>query len=727
MATDSLNLDASHPWPGLASYDESASAFFHGREEETAALARLIRQAPLTVLYGRSGLGKSSLLMAGLFPLLREQAHLPVYLRLDFSDHAREAPIEQVARRLAEEIAAAGLEGPPRQLGESLWHWLHRQDFELWSSDNRLWTPVLVLDQFEELFSRSGGNMQRISEVFDALADLAENRLERGVADSRRGRDGLDLISQRYRMLLSFREDFLPDIRAWRRQVPSLLRNDLRLVPMTRNQAVAAVRRAGAAVLAPGAADQLCDFVGALGASRQHADDGSTTISGRRDELTIEPALLSLCGEQLVRRLKPGQKIDRALLASAGFDILEGFYRDALADMPDSVHRFIEEHLLQGDRTRGSYARDEALAQGFITADQLAVLTTQRRLLRVAQEGGVPRIELIHDRLVDVVRAARDRRAAKRQAEAGREAERLEAERRLAAEQAQRLASEQRARQVAEASARSLRRSRTGLAVAFGLVLVMLTTALWQTWQVTLARDDTQAALVQAREALARAEQEKLVAEVARKAAIEQAQLAEERRRQSTLLANYGWVGEAGKGLDESRVQEALRADEALKSLRAPAQADPRPSPAGTDRPPRPRTSPAPPPRTSGFRDLSPAEPAAPRAGPRVSIELFAKDVDQGKVDEALGDLGYPISRPRARLDSTPTNAIWYGSAVPEEDVRVVALALMRAGVALREIAPIRDTPGKRDLPLIQVGASVRVKDAPAWSVERVLAYRVER
>jgi len=720
MAADALQLDAAHPWPGLASYDESAQAFFHGREDETAALARLIRQAPLTVLYGRSGLGKSSLLMAGLFPLLREQAHLPVYLRLDFSDHAREAPMEQIARRLAEEIAAAGLEGPPRQLGESLWHWLHRQDFELWSSDNRLWTPVLVLDQFEELFSRSGGNMQRISEVFDALADLAENRLERGVADSRRGRDGLDLIGQRYRMLLSFREDFLPDIRAWQRQVPSLLRNDLRLVPMTRDQAAAAVRRAGAAVLAPGAADQLVDFVGALGASRQHADDGSTTISGRRAQLTIEPALLSLCGEQLVRRLVPGKKIDRDLLASAGFDILEGFYRDALADLPDSVHSFIEEHLLQGDRTRGSYARDEALAQGFITAEQLAVLTTQRRLLRVAQDGGVPRIELIHDRLVDVVRAARDRRAAQRQAEAGREAERLEAERRLAAEQAQRLASEQRARQMAEASARSLRRSRTGLAVAFGLALLMLGTALWQAWQATLARDDTQKALVKAQEALSLAEDEKRVANAARNAAIEQASLAEERRRQATLLASYGWVADTRKGLDETRVQEALRADEALRSLRgAPA--------ATASLPGRTRAITVPPSAPIGAGGSAEPRGAARFAGPEVSIELFAKDVDQGKVDEALRALGYPISRPRARLDSAPTNTIWYGSAVPDEDVRVVALALMRAGVALREIAPIRDTPGKRDLPLIQVGTSLRVKDAPVWSVDRVMAHQVRR
>ena len=43
----------------------------------------------LTVLFGQSGLGKSSLLQAGLFPRLRAERYLPVAIRLD---HAATAP-----------------------------------------------------------------------------------------------------------------------------------------------------------------------------------------------------------------------------------------------------------------------------------------------------------------------------------------------------------------------------------------------------------------------------------------------------------------------------------------------------------------------------------------------------------------------------------------------------------------------------------------------------------
>lgn len=46
---------------------------FFGRAEETQRLASLIFSEKLTVLYGKSGCGKSSLLQAGVLPRLREE------------------------------------------------------------------------------------------------------------------------------------------------------------------------------------------------------------------------------------------------------------------------------------------------------------------------------------------------------------------------------------------------------------------------------------------------------------------------------------------------------------------------------------------------------------------------------------------------------------------------------------------------------------------------------
>lgn len=420
-------VDAQNPWPGPDAYDEASSPFFKGRNSEAGQLLRLIRLAPLTALYGKSGLGKTSLLQAGLFPLLRREHYLPVLLRLDFAEGKKEAPLEQVKKRLQAALAHERAEYPAMTEGESLWEYLHRKDAEFWSTDNFPLTPVLVFDQFEELFSRTGGNAELISEVFHELADLIENRIppELACEAAIEKRARLDLLSQHYCIVLSFREDFLPDIRTWEKQVPSLLRNYLRLEPMSRMCAIEATEASGSAVLDKGVAASIVDLVGKRDQQTDNADGA---------EMTIEPVLLSLCCTQLNLRRAPGKLIDKDLVEKTGQDILESFYRSALEDPevrgePDVAH-FIETYLIQGDRFRGDYPKQEALDEHKLSAVQLAALTDRIRLLRIVPRSDTARIELIHDRLVPIVRKARDqRRSLELQEEQKRRAEEAQAER----------------------------------------------------------------------------------------------------------------------------------------------------------------------------------------------------------------------------------------------------------------------------------------------------------
>ena len=59
-------VDENNPWLGLASFTEETRAFFYGRDEEIAELARRVQRKLLTLLFGQSGLGKTSILRAGL-------------------------------------------------------------------------------------------------------------------------------------------------------------------------------------------------------------------------------------------------------------------------------------------------------------------------------------------------------------------------------------------------------------------------------------------------------------------------------------------------------------------------------------------------------------------------------------------------------------------------------------------------------------------------------------
>jgi serine/threonine protein kinase len=60
-----------NPYPGLSSFQELDADFFFGRAQETAALVNRVRDCALTVLTGASGVGKTSLTRAALFPALK--------------------------------------------------------------------------------------------------------------------------------------------------------------------------------------------------------------------------------------------------------------------------------------------------------------------------------------------------------------------------------------------------------------------------------------------------------------------------------------------------------------------------------------------------------------------------------------------------------------------------------------------------------------------------------
>lgn len=59
------------PYVGLQPYTEDDREYFFGRDREQRVICSNLYAAPLTVLYGASGVGKSSVLRAGVVPRLQ--------------------------------------------------------------------------------------------------------------------------------------------------------------------------------------------------------------------------------------------------------------------------------------------------------------------------------------------------------------------------------------------------------------------------------------------------------------------------------------------------------------------------------------------------------------------------------------------------------------------------------------------------------------------------------
>src|SRR6185503_19335050 len=67
--------NAQIPWPGPKPYEEREWEFFFGRDGDVDLVAQKLATDRLTVLLGASGSGKTSLIRAGLVPLLRNRRY----------------------------------------------------------------------------------------------------------------------------------------------------------------------------------------------------------------------------------------------------------------------------------------------------------------------------------------------------------------------------------------------------------------------------------------------------------------------------------------------------------------------------------------------------------------------------------------------------------------------------------------------------------------------------
>jgi hypothetical protein len=395
-----------NPWLGLASYTEADSTRFFGRDDDTTQLVNLIQRDTLTILFGRSGLGKTSLLRAGVVPRLRDSGYFPVFIRIDHSSHAPH-PIEQ-AEAFARQAAAAGgvsLEWP-KVPSEKATLWEFFRGLEAWGPRNDLLTLLLVFDQFEEAFT-IGRSSSRTHEYLEQLADLAEDRVPRSVRE--RAVQNAERLattggSARYKVLLSLREDYVAQLDSLSGMMPAILRNRLALQPLDAAAAIAVVARAGKQTVDPDVAEAIVVAVQGAQPSLE-SGEGSGSHHGE-----IEPAYLSvMCHELFERMIATGAtSITRTLVAEEHGRILDSLYERSFLGLDPRVRIFVEEHLVTPSGFRSTLPVEDALGMGIANED-LEVLVN-RRLLRFEDRLGTRHIELSHDLLTAIVLTCRNER-----------------------------------------------------------------------------------------------------------------------------------------------------------------------------------------------------------------------------------------------------------------------------------------------------------------------------
>jgi WD40 repeat protein len=408
-----------NPFKGLAPFGESAldTLLFFGREREIEVIAANLVASRLTVLYGPSGVGKTSLLRAGVVTHLRNDEGAGVLVLSTWSTD----PIDGLLRAMEEEARrvrpGVGMDFRGRSLAGALADWSDAIGGELY----------VVLDQFEEyfLYHESGGPFEELAEII-------------------RGRE------HRANFLISIREDALAQLDAFKTKVPNLFGNSLRLDRLDRHAAMRAIRgpleRYNA--LAAGdepvlAEDELVEeILDSVRAGRiQLGTSGRGGAEETEDGGRIEAPYLQLVLERLwnVERERGSTRLRLSTLRELGgaariveehleraMSILSAEEQDAAAAMYN--------HLVTPSGTKiahraGDLARYASVdeAQAGTVLDRLA----RERIIRAAEDGAAgPQYEIFHDVLADAVLAWRTQHEADR---------RLEEERREGARRHRRL------------------------------------------------------------------------------------------------------------------------------------------------------------------------------------------------------------------------------------------------------------------------------------------------
>lgn len=227
-------------YPGARPFKDNPleRKLFFGRSEEQKQLLHLILSNNIVVLFAKSGVGKSSLLKAGVFEPLSKREYFPVSIRLNTPTVKI---IDSIESHLEE--AAKEKEGTEFITGEhknSLREFLKSSEF--WSKDDTLMTPVLVFDQFEEIFTLDYTEAQR-KNFFKELAELSKVKRKSTLNEKDETKEYYVDSPPKVKIVLSLREEFLAQLEEISVDIPSILRHRFRLSALTEKQAIDAIER----------------------------------------------------------------------------------------------------------------------------------------------------------------------------------------------------------------------------------------------------------------------------------------------------------------------------------------------------------------------------------------------------------------------------------------------------------------------------------------------------
>jgi hypothetical protein len=416
-------------YPGINAFEETQKDRFHGRSVESEQLCALLTQEKLTILFGKSGYGKTSLLNAGVRPLLLEKnekskrQYYPITIRF-YASNGEESPQEKFKRQFREAALAIGMTPAVHgvALPDTLWGIVRSYSF---TQSNPSAVFVLLFDQFEEFFTYPPNQQQDFK---DQLAELLYSDyphfLEQNEARLQADQIAALAESLDVRTLFSVRADRMHELNRLADRLDKILHNLYELQALPRAEAEKAI-------VLPALLPQSEGFAGAPFVFDRPALNRILDFLSD-DQGRVEANQLQILCDSFEQRTI-GENITRFGTDNLGDlqQVISNYYHHKIADIspPETrlaVQRLCEEGLaMEGEPPLRLSLHEAQISRLFGVSSNLLLHLVNLRLLRAeVGAGGGAVYELPHDTLLlPVLEAKRVR-----QEEMAKEAERVAAE-----------------------------------------------------------------------------------------------------------------------------------------------------------------------------------------------------------------------------------------------------------------------------------------------------------
>lgn len=388
-----------NPWRGLSPYTEPKAGektfVFCGRSKATRELTSLIHNNLFVTLYGKTGIGKTSLLQAGVFPYLRSRQFTPITIRLgqlSKKENLAGYVISEIKSTIGEEHIQSYCQEIDL-LNENCM-WLYFSSTKFFDKKGQTIYPVLVFDQFEEIFlSRKDDAWFFMRQLYALLDDSLMANEEKGQHSE-----------TNFRIVVSIREDelFRLDDCIDSLSLSEMLSNRYRLAELRDEEAREVVLIPGDGIIKETEREELADQI------IQFIKDKN----GNQLNTLLLSLICSLLYDTAAKEWN--NNIGIRHLYALGDNPLKEFYLSIANNYTRKQRTFIEERLVDINGRRNPvplnefehiFGNDESLFKG----DKHIFSTVS-----VSSDNTITRVELVHDLIAQTIHEGKIRRHNKR-------------------------------------------------------------------------------------------------------------------------------------------------------------------------------------------------------------------------------------------------------------------------------------------------------------------------